>query len=107
MENLKSKEEERQRRLAESAERLREVLEARRAISDARDKFLSSTLAHNDFVRISIQPYGDDAQAIERSLREVLDVLDNRNRFESDILTSGQRSTEDRNRGKAPSGSAD
>ena len=88
MENLKSKEEERQRRLAESAERLREVLEARRAISDARDEFLSGALAHNDFVRISIRRYGDDARAIERSLRKVLDVLDNQNRFESDILTS-------------------
>ena len=88
MENLESKKEERERRLAESADRLREVQKARRAISDARDQFLSGALAHNDFVRISIQRYGDDARAIERSLREVLDVLDNRSRFESDILAS-------------------
>ena len=88
MEKLESKREERQRRVAEAADRLRKVREARRAISDARHAFLSSALAHNDFVRISVQRYGDDARAMERSLREVLDVLDNRNRFESDILST-------------------
>ncbi len=82
--NLESKEEERQRRATESKSRLREVLKARRSISDARDEFLSAALARNDFVRISIRRYGDDARVIERSLRRALDVLDNR--FENDIL---------------------
>ena len=85
MKILESQKEERERRVAESMERLLEVQEARCSISDARDEFLSEALAHNDFVRIAVRRYGDDARTIERSLREALNVLDDR--FENDILT--------------------
>ena len=63
---------------------VRAVAKARRAISDAREAFLSANLAQNRFVRMELRPYGDDLRAVERSLREALDVLDDR--FQDDIL---------------------
>ena len=86
MKNLESERDERDRRVEQSQERLREVQQARRAISVARHAFLSEALAQNQFVRIEIHRYGNDPRAIERSLRETLDVLDDR--FQDDILTS-------------------
>jgi energy-coupling factor transporter ATP-binding protein EcfA2 len=84
MKNLESEKEERNRWVDQSQERLREVQEARRAISVARHEFLSKALAQNQFVRIDIHRYGNEPHAIERSLRETLDVLDDR--FQDDIL---------------------
>ena len=81
---LESKKEERVRRVAESQECHRQIQTARRAISESRERFLDQALAQNDFVRISVQRYGDDARTIERSLRDALSVKDDR--FESDIL---------------------
>ena len=80
---LESDKEERNRLEQLSREQLNEVVEARRAINDARNEFLSSVLAQNEFVRIQTCPYGDEPQAIERSLRE---VLGDNEHFESDIL---------------------
>ena len=85
MKDLESEKEERDRWVAQSQERLREVQEARRAISAARHEFLCKALAENRFVRVEIRRYGYDSLAIERSLRETLDVLDDR--FQDDILT--------------------
>ena len=85
MKALESEKEEQDRRIDQSQERLREVQEARRAISVARHEFLSEALAQNRFVRIDSHRYGNDLRAIERSLREKLDVLDDR--FQDDILT--------------------
>ena len=85
MKNLESEKEERDRRAEQSQERFREVQEARRAISVARHVFLSETLAKNRFVRIEIFRYGHDPHTIEISLRQTLNVLDDR--FEGDILT--------------------
>ena len=82
--HLDSMKEERNRLIEEAQTRLRRVLEARRAVSDARDVFLRNALADNRFVRIQSQIYGDDPQALERSLRVVLNVLDDR--FQDDIL---------------------
>ena len=81
---LKSMEEERDRLAERSQSQLRKVMEARRAVSDARDRFLVDTLAQNRFVRIRGRTYGDDPRSIERSLREVLEVPDDR--FQDDIL---------------------
>lgn len=81
---LDSMQEERKRLVDESQTQLKRVLEARRAVSDARDKFLSDALANNKFVRIQSQIYGTDPRVLERSLREVLNVLDAR--FQDDIL---------------------
>ena len=63
---------------------LQRMTEARRALSDARESFLLTTLANNRFVRIESRPYGEDPRVIEHSLREVLEVTDDR--FEDDIL---------------------
>lgn len=58
--------------------------QARKSISEKRQTFLGQVLAQNDFVRIELVPFGKDARIVERSLREMLDVLDER--FISDIL---------------------
>ena len=84
---LESMREERDREEQLSKSRLEDVLEARRAVSVARETFLSKTLAHNRLVRIRGQRYGDDPQVIERSLRDVLRIRDDR--FEDDILVMG------------------
>ena len=81
---LESMRQDRERVDRESKSRLEDVLEARRAVSAARETFLSKTLAQNRFVRISGRRYGDDPRVIERSLRDVLNVRDDR--FEDDIL---------------------
>ncbi len=80
---LDSVQEERDRLVEESRSLLENVTEARRAVSRERDRFLKETLAHNEFVRIRILHYGDDPRAIERSLRETLEVPAH---FEGDIL---------------------
>lgn len=85
MKVLASKKEERTRRVGESQKYGVQVLKTRRAISEARERFLAEALAQNDFVRISVQRYGDDARMVERSLRNELGVIDDR--FEGDILS--------------------
>ena len=84
LERLESMRKERDRLVGQAQSRLREVLEARREVSRTRDCFLAEMLAQNTFVRIRSRTYGDDPRIIERSLREVLGVLDDR--FQSDIL---------------------
>ena len=61
------------------------VLEARKAITTARERFVSATLAANDFVRMKVIGFGFEARSIERSLRDLVDVQDER--FENDILS--------------------
>ena len=84
LQNLDSMRDERDRLHAQSRSLLDRVLEARRAISAERDDFLASVLAQNHYVRIRIRTYGDDPRVIERSLRQALNVLDER--FQDDIL---------------------
>ena len=86
MKNLQSDREERDRLIEESQERLQQVSEARRAMTRARREFLSNTLSQNNFVRIEIRPYGDDPNIIERSMRQTLNVPDDR--FSDDILVT-------------------
>ena len=81
---LDSMQAERDRRVEESQTSLQNVLEARRALSDARSAFLERALAGNRFVRIQDHVYGIDPRVVERSLREVLEVRDDR--FRDDIL---------------------
>ena len=59
------------------------MLQARRAITKARSDFLLDKLQGNAFVRIRIEPFGSETRIIERSLREVLEVMDER--FEADL----------------------
>ena len=84
MKSLESEREELNDLVNDSHERLEGVREARQAMTDARCDFLSRALSQNDFVRIEIQPYGDDPNIIGRSLRQRLNVLDDR--FSDDIL---------------------
>jgi hypothetical protein len=69
---------------SESEAQFQRVIEARKAITDARKNFVTDTLETNEFVRMEVVPFGFDARAIEQSLRELLDVQDGR--FENDIL---------------------
>ena len=62
----------------------RNILAARQAISNARRVFLDDVLAQNQFVRIGIHMYGDDPSTIERELRQVLGIQDDR--FRDDVL---------------------
>ena len=91
MKILESEKEQRSRLVKKSQEHLEKVWEARRMVTRARHDFLSCALAQNNYVRIEIRPYGDDPQIIERSLREALNVVDER--FSEDILTTGTGSS--------------
>ena len=79
-----SEREERDRLLQQSRAQFGAVAERRRDVTKVRMDFLGDTLAQNRFVRIHVRPYGDDPRVIERSLREVLGVLNDR--FSRDIL---------------------
>ena len=82
--NLDSLAEERDRLTAQAQAALHEAQEARRAVTQARARFLAETLAQNPFVRISVCAYGNDPRSIERSLRDALQSPDY---FEADFLT--------------------
>ena len=62
------------------------VFDLRKEITRARTEFVTNTLHANDFVKIAVVPFGFDARVIERDLRDLLDVMDER--FENDILHS-------------------
>ncbi len=81
---LDSMQAERNRLVEASQASLQNVLDARRALSDARNAFLEQALAENRFVHIQDRTYGIDLRVIERSLRDVLEIRDDR--FRDDIL---------------------
>jgi len=60
------------------------VQEARLALTSGRADFLAQHLSENPYVRIKVVRFGYDPPVIERSLRELIDVTDER--FQSDIL---------------------
>jgi len=60
------------------------IVQLREAITSARAEFVKKTLDGNPFVRIEVVPFGFDARVIERSLRDLLEVTDDR--FANDIL---------------------
>ena len=81
---LESERSERQRLVSEASKQLEAVLQARRDVSKVRENFLNDALSCNEFVRINSQAYGNDPRTVERSLRDVLNVIDDR--FQRDIL---------------------
>ena len=85
VQKLESEKQERERLVIQSKAELAAILQERRKIADARTKFLTNTLAHNNFVRINNQAYGNNLRVIERSLRQVLNISGDR--FEADILS--------------------
>lgn len=62
------------------------LLQRRQAVTERRAEFVENTLRDNAFVRIGVAPFGFDAREIERQLRELLDVPDER--FAEDILSA-------------------
>lgn len=82
--NLDSLEQQRNQVVTDADDALENLVLARRALSHKRSEFLRRTLADNPFVRIVLEPYGRDPRAVERSLREVIEVQDDR--FSDDIL---------------------
>ncbi|ABM58372.1 TrlF family AAA-like ATPase [Verminephrobacter eiseniae] len=71
--------------LAKQIEAQQKLLaEKRQSITQARQSFIRSALTNNTQVRIAVAPFGFGPRQIERELRELIDVTDNR--FEDDIL---------------------
>ena len=66
-----------------SLESWKRVVDARKAITEARREFVRKTLANNSFVRMEVVGFGFEAKNIERDLRSLLDCEDDR--FEGDI----------------------
>jgi DNA repair ATPase RecN len=81
---LEALQKERDKLVAEATLQRQRVRQVRQALSKMRHDFLANTLAQNPYVRIELLPYGRDARMIERGLREVLGVTDDR--FSEDIL---------------------
>jgi len=54
------------------------ILQRRQAITQQRQAFLQETLPNNPHVRIGVVPFGFDDQVIERSLRRLINVEDER-----------------------------
>ena len=68
------------RRLGEKTEPYRQFT----GFAEPVERFVSTTLAANNFVRMKVIGFGFEERSIERSLRSLLDVQDER--FENDIL---------------------
>ena len=66
---------------------LQRVVDTRRYITTLRRSFFQEHLKHNPFVRIEVVEFGHDEKELERSLRDTLDVGEER--FRSDFLGEG------------------
>jgi len=81
LQNMKSDRQE----LAKQIEAQQKLLvEKRQSITQARQTFIQNTLTNNTQVRIAVVPFGFEPRQIERELRELIDVTDDR--FAEDIL---------------------
>lgn len=60
------------------------LADKRQGITQARQSFIQSALTNNTQVRIAVAPFGFEPRQIERELRELVDVTDDR--FADDIL---------------------
>lgn len=83
--NLDSLYEEYENAKKRSQSQLDRMQQIRKMITTTRENFLDNVLVQNRFVRILTIPYGHEPHAIERSLRNALNVPDDR--FSIDILT--------------------
>lgn len=81
---LESLDEQRGRVLEQAKTQRKTVVAVRRALSEKREAFLGERLAGNEYVSISLKSYGQDAVAMEQSLRELLGAEGSK--FEADIL---------------------
>lgn len=81
---LESLDAQRGRVLEQAKSQRKTVVAARRALSERREAFLEESLAGNEYVQISLEPYSQDVRAMERSIRELLGA--EHPKFENDIL---------------------
>jgi len=81
---LQAVEKQREKTLQEAEAQLNTVREARKALSRRRASFLKETLQENEYVRIALRPFAQDARSMEQSLRELLGA--EHPKFENDIL---------------------
>lgn len=65
-------------------EKLQIVIQTRLTISERREAFLADVLSDNRFVKIDVVRFGHDPNTIERNLRDLLQIQDDR--FQDDIL---------------------
>ena len=73
------------RKLLEQIETQKKLINKKRqAVTRARQNFVQNALAGNPYVRMVVVPFGFEAKQIERELRELIDVADDR--FAEDIL---------------------
>lgn len=68
-----------------SQSQLDKMQQIRKKVTETRENFLANVLVQNRFVKIQTIPYGDEPNAIERSLRNALNVTNDR--FSNEILT--------------------
>lgn len=81
LQNMKSDRQELAKQI-EAQQRL--LVQNRQSITQARQTFIQNTLTNNAQVRIAVTPFGFESRQIERELRELIDVTDDR--FAEDIL---------------------
>lgn len=65
------------------------IFELRHSLWQHRQDWVETTLRGNSFVRISVEPFGDDPEMAERSFRDLIGVTDER--FASDIFERDKR----------------
>lgn len=83
-EQLESEQEKRDRLVDRANAQLEEIARLRRRLSGVRQDFLAGVLADDPFVRIELRPYEAEPLVLERQLRKILNVVDDR--FRDDIL---------------------
>lgn len=88
LKELDELQQERNNLYSKNKKQLEKVLISRKAITEARQKFLQTALEKNRFVRIEVVGFGYNHLNIERSLRDLLECNDGK--FEKDILLTEQ-----------------
>jgi DNA repair ATPase RecN len=72
----------------EANQSLEQLCMLRKNLWKHRQAFVEETLKGNEYVRINVEPFGSDAEAAERSFRELIGVTDDR--FSDDILNGSR-----------------
>lgn len=67
----------------------------RQELSDKRNDFLTNALSNNNYVRIELMRYGRDPFAARDSLRAVLSIDEEPNKFEADVFYRDERGQHD------------
>ncbi len=81
--------EDRDAEAARIAEQILLLVQRREEVTRARRSFLGRALANNPHVQIEVVKYGSDPRSVERELRELIEVPDDR--FADDILPSDEQ----------------